>query len=447
MSVLSIIAQLLVSLSILVVLHELGHFLPAKFFKTRVEKFYLFFDPWFSLFRKKIGETVYGIGWLPLGGYVKIAGMVDESLDTEQLKQPPQPWEFRSKPAWQRLIIMLGGVTVNFILGFLIFGLLLWGYGERFLPAKNVIYGIAVDSLTYEMGLRDGDYIVRIGDLPFDEFDPRKLVLGIAIHNAQEIEVVRNGRPEIIPVDPEYTRILSGFRARHNRLIDPRFPFVLKEVVKDSPAERAGLISGDSLIAINGEPEIFYHTYARTFRSSPGEEIAIGYVRNNSHHETRVAPDSDGLIGVLPAGPTDFFNYERRDYTLLQALPAGVRSGWNFLTTQFRAFGQIFRGKIKATESLGGFGTIGQLFPSEWHWEIFWRNTAILSLILAFINLLPIPALDGGHVAFLLYEAITGRKPSDKFMEYATIAGFAFIIALVLFVNGLDIWRWLTNQF
>jgi regulator of sigma E protease len=447
MSVLSIIAQLILSLSILVVLHEMGHFIPAKLFKTRVEKFYLFFDPWISLFKKKIGETEYGIGWLPLGGYVKIAGMVDESMDMEQMKQPAQPWEFRSKPGWQRLIIMLGGVTVNFLLGFLIFGLMLFTYGEEFLPAKNLQYGIAVDSTGYEMGLRDGDQIVAIGDQPFEQFDPSALVRGIVIDNASKIEVKRDGQLMEIPIDPKYVRELSSYKSQGTSLIAPRIPFEIYAVSGDSPAATAGLQADDKLIAVNGKPAPFYQDFIPVLQNNKGNEIEIGYQRGDAFYVTRVTPNADGLLGLQYKGADHFFEFGRKDYGFLEALPAGVSKGWNFLATQFKAFGQIFKGKIKATESLGGFGTIARLFPETWNWEIFWRNTAILSLILAFMNLLPIPALDGGHVMFLIYEMVTGKKPGDKFMEYATIAGFALVLGLVVFANGLDVWRWIQAKF
>lgn len=447
MSVLSIVAQLLLSLSILVVLHEMGHFIPAKLFKTRVEKFYLFFDPWFSLVKKKIGETVYGIGWLPLGGYVKIAGMVDESLDTEQLKQPPQPWEFRSKPSWQRLIIMLGGVTVNFLLGFFIFGMMLFAYGESFIPAKNLEYGIAVDSIGREIGLRDGDHIVRIGEKEFIKYDPTALVRGIVIDNATEIVVRREHSTVTLPVDPKYVGILSSHKAQGSGLISARIPFVIREVSTGSPAMAAGLQAGDKLIAINGSSTPFYQDFVASLKMVRGREIEVGYQRDDRFYTTQLTPTQEGVIGVGVAGLDQFFKAERKEYGFFAALPAGVRQGWNFLATQFKAFGQMFKGRIKATETLGGFGTIAKLFPGTWDWEVFWRNTAILSLILAFMNLLPIPALDGGHVMFLIYEVVTGRKPGDKFMEYATIAGFAIVLGLVLFANGLDIWRWLTAKF
>ena len=441
------IAQLVLSLSILVVLHEFGHFLPARWFKVRVEKFYLFFDPWFELVKKKIGDTEYGIGWLPLGGYVKLSGMIDESMDTEQMKQPPQPWEFRSKPAWQRLIIMLGGVTVNFILGFLIFGMILFIYGESYLPSKNATYGIAVDSIAYDMGLRDGDHILRVGDRPFDKFEAGVIRTEIAINNATEIEVERDGQNVVVPIDPKFVRILSSSENAKKTLIMERFPFYIKSVDENSPAEVAGLLAEDQVIGLGGEPTPYYHQVNRALRLYKGEQTSIEFIRNRDTLSATVRPTEAATIGVGIQTPLDLFEYEEERYSFAESIPAGVAKGWNFLSVQFSAFGQIAKGKIKASESLGGFGTITNLFPRTWDWRAFWYVTAILSLILGFMNLLPIPALDGGHVMFLIYEVISGRKPSDKFMEYATMVGFALVLLLVLYANGLDVWRWVTGKF
>ena len=415
----------------------MGHFLPAKWFNTRVEKFYLFFDPWFSLFKVKKGETEYGIGWLPLGGYVKIAGMIDESMDREQMKQPPKPWEFRSKPAWQRLIIMLGGVTVNFILGFFIWGMVLWNWGEEYLPAKNATYGIVVDSLGTELGLRDGDKILQIGTVPFEKFNPGILRREIIINDAETIEVERNGRQQTLTVDPKFTDILSRHEYKNMQLFSIRYPFVIDSVVVGKSAHAAGLQKGDKVVSINNKPAPFYHNYIREIPEIKGKTVNIGVDRNGQVLTKRISLSDKGMMGVMRQLP----EMARQDYTLSEALPAGVAKGWNFLTVQIKAFAQMFRGKIKASESLGGFGSIAGMFGFEWDWERFWEMTAILSLILGFMNLLPIPALDGGHVMFLLYEMISGRKPSDKFMEYATITGFAILITLMLYANGLDVFR------
>lgn len=440
------IAQFVLSLSILIVLHELGHFLPAKWFKTRVEKFYLFFDPWFSLLKKKVGETEYGIGWLPLGGYVKISGMIDESMDRDQMKGPPQPWEFRSKPAWQRLIIMLGGVTVNFILGFLLFGMVLFIWGSEYLPTKNVTYGYYVDSLALDMGLQNGDKILQIGSTPFERYDIGTFKKEIVINDANEVRVERNGREVVVPIDEKFVGKLSSYEFKDAFLFIPRTPTVIKNIAKDSPAEKAGLQAEDQLISINDEETPFYDQFYKVAQENKGSQLAIRYIRDNREGEVRLQSNENGRIGFEAKHYLDIFETERQDYTVAQAIPAGFAKGYDFLSSQIIAFGKMFRGKIKATESLGGFGTISNLFPKVWSWEVFWHVTAVLSLILGFMNLLPIPALDGGHVMFLMYEVVTGRKVSDKFMEYATIVGFAFVIGLVLFANGLDVFRWLNSK-
>ena len=437
-----IIGQFFLSLSILIILHEMGHFFPAKWFNTRVEKFYLFFDAGFSLFKHKVGETEYGIGWLPLGGYVKIAGMIDESMDLEQMKQDPQPWEFRSKPAWQRLIIMLGGVTVNFILGFFLFGMVLWGWGEEYLPAKNVKYGIYADSLGMDLGLQDGDHILAIDDKPFEKFSDRVILREIVINDAKTITVERNGAEAKIPIDPKFVEILSSHANKGKNLFIARTPFVAAALVKESPAEKAGIQVNDKIISYNGRPTPFFTDFYLKAKKNPNAKVIVDVVRNEKDTlSLKMTATENGTIGVYPFGPTHFFDTQRQEYSFAQAMPAGVKKGYNFLADQIKAFGQMFKGKIKVTESLGGFGAIAGLFSTSWEWESFWRVTAILSLILGFMNLLPIPALDGGHVMFLLWEIVTGRKPSDKFLEYATIAGFAFIIGLVIFANGLDVWR------
>lgn len=434
--------QLILSLSILIVLHEMGHFFPARLFNTRVEKFYLFFDPWFSLFKIKKGETEYGIGWLPLGGYVKISGMIDESFDSEQMKQPPQPWEFRSKPAWQRLIIMLGGVTVNFILGLFLYSMVLWTWGSEYLPNENLKYGIAVDSLGMEMGLQDGDHILAVGKAPFVKFSDREVVREIIINNANTLQIERNGQEVSLPIDAKWVGILSSYDAKDQSLFTARVPFVAAEVLEDSPAEKGGLKIEDEIIAFGDTPTPFFSDFYRQASTNPNKEVAIKVVRNKQDTlSLNMTTTADGKIGVRPVGPDYFFDTQRQEYTLPEAIPAGISEGLGFLNDQLKAFGQMFRGRIKASESLGGFGAIGSMFGGVWVWERFWTMTAVLSLILAFMNLLPIPALDGGHVMFLLYEVVTGRKPSDKFMERATMVGFIVVMGLVLYANGLDIFR------
>jgi len=443
MEYLIMIGQLMLSLSILIVLHEMGHFFPARWFGARVEKFYLFFDPYFELFKKKIGDTEYGIGWLPLGGYVKISGMIDESMDKEQMKLPPQPWEFRSKPAWQRLIIMLGGVTVNFILGFLIYAMVLFTWGEEYLPNTNVEYGIHTDSLGLEMGLQNGDKILSVNGKPMTKFSDRFLLTEIVFNEANKMQLERNGSSMTLPIDEKWISELTSYKNKNERLFTARLPFVVQGVPEEgnSPGRDAGIKVDDKIIAVNGQPTPFYDQFVAVAKENKGKKVVITLARESNNLEVPLTLTETGAIGLYRHNYPYFYKTERQDYTLLESFPAGINKGWNFLSSQFKAYGQMFKGKIKVTESLGGFGSIGTLFGKEWIWERFWELTAALSLILAFMNLLPIPALDGGHVMFLLYEVISGRKPSDRFMETATVVGFVVVIGLVLVANGLDLLR------
>ena len=431
--------QLFLSLSILIVLHEMGHFFPARWFKTRVEKFYLFFDPWFSLFKITKGETEYGIGWLPLGGYVKISGMIDESMDREQMAGPPQPWEFRSKPAWQRLIIMLGGVTVNFLLGFFLYAMVLWTWGEEYLPTQNAKYGIAVSDLGKDMGLRDGDLVLAIDNKELKEFGDNQVRREIVINNAKKLTILRDGQDMTLAIDPKFVQILSSYASKDEGLYGVRLPFIIDTVAPKMPAAIAKLQKGDRIIGVNGKPTEYYHQFTKIVAPLKSKAIKLTVLRNLDTLNVALTTTENGKIGV--GNSNKEFVFERKDYSLVQAIPAGVNKGVAFLGDQIKAFGQMFKGKIKASESLGGFTSIAKMFGDVWDWEHFWRMTAVLSLILAFMNLLPIPALDGGHVMFLLFEMVSGRKPSDKFMEYATIVGFVIVIGLVLFANGLDIFR------
>ena len=419
----------------------MGHFFPARWFKTRAEKFYLFFDPWFSLLKFKKGDTEYGLGWLPLGGYVKIAGMIDESMDTEQMKGEPQPWEFRSKPAWQRLIIMLGGVTVNFLLGFFIFGMVLWKWGEVYLPASNVRSGIFADSLGLELGLRNRDQILSVGDYKFEEFNERAVAREIVLNNAQTIKVLREGQTVELQVPADFPGKLASHENKDKMLFSPLFPFQVAQVAKGAPAAAAGFKEGDLVISIGDTPARFYQEVRQIIAANPGKSLEFSVLRKQDTVKLQVTPNKAGAIGVYTSRPETFFSTERRDFSLLQAMPAGIALGWRQLTDNVKALGHIFSGKVKASESLGGFASIAGMYSSVFDWEHFWKITATLSLVLAFMNLLPIPALDGGHVMFLLYEVITGRKPSDKFMEYATMIGFFLILALLIYANGLDIFR------
>lgn len=431
------IAQFLLSLSILVVLHEFGHFLPAKWFKTRVEKFYLFFNPKFSLYKKQIGETEWGIGWLPLGGYVKISGMIDESFDAEQMQKEPQPWEFRSKPAWQRLIIMLGGVTINFLLGFLIFGLMLFTWGKSYTANESITEGIIVDSLGMELGLMEGDHILRVGDKEMVKFSQGALVGGIVLEDATSITVRRNGEEVSIPVKEESTQMLTTYENQGVRIFDARFQSVLGYIQPGSKAEEIGLKEGDRLLSLNNNDISYYHNFQKSFKANQGNETLLTWQRGQDTLQKRFVAAEGSVLGVLPKQPEQVVE----KFGFGESMIMGTKQGINFVKGQINAFGKMFTGKIKAKDSLGSFISIGKQFGVTWDWYRFWNMTAMLSLLLGFINLLPIPALDGGHVMFLLFESITGIKPSDRFLEYATMAGFLLLVVFMIYALGLDISR------
>lgn len=439
--ILSISLQLILSLSILVVLHECGHFFPAMWFKTRVEKFYLFFDPYFSLFKKKIGETEYGIGWIPFGGYVKISGMIDESMDKDQMAGQPQPWEFRSKKAWQRLIIMIGGVTVNFILGFFIYGMLLFVYGKSYYKAEDLKYGIAVDSLGMQLGLEDGDQILRVGKVEIDRYSPGKMINEIMLNNAQTIEVIRDGSNTTIDLPEGIGSIFTSPENKGRTLYIPRHPHKIIKVAEGSKADTMGLIENDQVIGINGIPTPYSHNFSLEIKRYKGQEVELDVVRANDTLQLTTQLDSTGVLGIINASVDEFIPISKEKYSFWESFPGGVNEGVSFLTNQLKAFGQMFSGKIKATESLGSVFSIASLFDPSWDWEKFWKITAMLSIILGFFNILPIPALDGGYVMFLFWEMITGKQPSDKFMEYVTIAGFILLVSLMIFALGLDVTR------
>ncbi len=425
--------QLLLSLSLLIVLHELGHFIPAKLFKTRVEKFFLFFDVKFALVKKKIGDTVYGIGWLPLGGYVKISGMIDESMDKEQMAQPPQPWEFRSKPAWQRLIIMLGGVTVNIIVGFVIYMGIMYFYGRNVTTNEELSNGFAVVDEFKEFGFQDGDKILKVNneDFPYVTNINRELFL----RDVTDITVVHpDGAEETISLPEDIGSymfdkdILLPFKEREEAILDT--------VVAGFPALAAGFKKGDRMLAVNGEKVDYWYEFQDKLRDNKGIENAIEIERSGVVQTIMVTTNENGQIGV-----DNVSNTRKIEYSLGESITGGVSFGYNILKDYVKQFKYVFTSK--GATQIGGFGAIGNLFPGQWSWVAFWQTTALISIILAFMNVLPIPALDGGHVAFLLYEMATGRKPGDKFLEYAQMVGFFLLIALVLFANGNDIYRWL----
>ena len=439
--------QFFLSLSLLIVLHELGHFIPAKLFKTRVEKFYLFFDVKFSLFKKKIGETVYGIGWLPLGGYVKIAGMIDESMDTEAMKEEPKPWEFRSKPAWQRLIIMLGGVTVNFILAVIIYIGMAYSYGEEYIPADSLKDGFLVTEkhIGDELGIQTGDLITAVDGERVEKFSS----LPIEIINGNTITIQRDGRTfdQEIPVDFIATLLEDEDKVRFLSL---RTPFVIREVPEDSPNASIGLREKDAIVAINGTEVEYQDEVVPILEQNKGGKVTLTVNREGRTMPIEAQVSEDGKLGVF-AGYTSFeeyaengyFKIQKVDYSFLESIPAGIEKGVSTLSGYVKQMKKIFNPSTGAYKGVGGFAAIGGLFPDGWDWPAFWSATAFISIILAFMNILPIPALDGGHVMFLLYEMITGRKPSDKFLEYAQMTGFFLLIALLLFANGNDLYKWL----
>ena len=438
-------SQFILSLSLLIVLHELGHFIPAKLFKTRVEKFYLFFDYKFSIFKKKIGETFYGIGWIPLGGYVKISGMIDESMDTEQLKEEPKPWEFRSKPAWQRLIIMLGGVFVNFILGIFIYIMLMYSYGEKYLPNENVTDGIWVqDSLAVSLGLQNGDKILNVDGKEIKKFSD----ITIEFINGNNYTIERNGLiiEKELPVDFIDKLISRGKNA--GMIVRPRSPFMFAEFQENSLNKNLELKDKDIVIAINGQSLKYQDEVEALLNANKGKEISMTVKRGEKDKTFKIAVNDNGKLGVVIYGmgfsdleKLGYYDLADINYSLAAAIPAGINKSYQTLTNYVKQLKKIFNPSTGAYKGLGGFISIGSIFPSTWSAESFWNITAFLSIMLGFMNLLPIPALDGGHVVFTLWEMITGKKPSDKFLEYAQVTGFMVLIALLLFANGNDIFR------
>jgi regulator of sigma E protease len=432
-------AQFILSFSILVILHELGHFLPAKWFKCRVEKFYLFFNPWFSLVKKKIGETEYGLGWIPLGGYVKISGMIDESMDKEQMQQPAQPWEFRSKPAWQRLIIMLGGVTVNVILAIIIFIMITWVWGEQYLPPQNVKYGIAADSLGRSMGLKDGDVIYKVGNQNVkDEFTIAREIL---TKDAGNLTVLRDDKMVELAVPTTMLKSLS--KTKGGELFSIRFPAIADTFSKESNAKKAGIRKGDKLIGVDTVATVYFQDFQREIRKRKNSNALITALRGNDTVQINVKVNEDGMVGIAPLADMKKlgFQTETKNYSFAESIPTGFNRCWETLGNYVTGLKQIFTGRVAAKDSLGSVISIGNIFPGVWDWESFWKLTAIFSIILAFMNVLPIPGLDGGHALFTIYEMITGHKPSDKFIEYAQMVGMVLLLGLMLYAFGLDIWR------
>ncbi|GJN56586.1 RIP metalloprotease RseP [Elizabethkingia anophelis] len=439
------IFQFVLSISILVILHELGHFIPAKLFKTKVEKFYLFFDPWFSLVKKKVGETEYGIGWLPFGGYVKIAGMVDESMDTEQLKKPAEPWEFRSKPAWQRLIIMLGGVTVNFFLAWLIYSCLSFFNGETYHDNAKFENGIAVSEEGRKMGLETGDKILKIDGKPAERMETSMINMLFA----NEATVLRNGKEVTFPVNENgVAEVIKSNEAK--AYFSPRFPAVIDSIAPNMGAQKAGLLKGDKIISVNGKPALFFDEVSGEVMANKNKTITIGVERKGEKLEFPVNVDAKGKIGFTPDFKIMMASFEKtsvtKEYGFLQAIPRGFTRTIDVLVMQIKQFKIIFNQKTKGyTKVSGPIGIIKQM-PAQIDWVAFWSFTAMFSVWLAFLNLIPIPGLDGGHVLFTLWEMVTGKPVPQKVLENAQMIGVIFLLGLMILIFGSDIYKLIFNR-
>lgn len=440
------IGQFLLSLSLLIVLHELGHFIPAKLFKTRVEKFYLFFDVKYSLFKKKIGETVYGIGWLPLGGYVKIAGMIDESMDKEQMALPPQPWEFRSKPAWQRLIIMLGGVFVNFVLALVIYIIGSFAYGDTDIAASSIKGGFLIENpLLTDLGFKTGDQILKVDDVDIiNRSDISKNIIG-----ANSVTYKREGVTNTIDLPVDFLGQLSSSKDRS--LFGMRKPFIVNKVLDTSLNKNVDIKTGDIMYALNGQPAEFYDQIEPILEANKGQTISAIFRRGNMTVGRELIVDDKGKLDIITSASAKelqslgYYDIVRQEYGFFESFGVGATKFKSQIVSYFGQLKAIFNPSTGAYKGVGGFKAIYDVFPSTWSWPDFWGLTAFLSIMLGVLNLLPIPALDGGHVMFLLYEMISGRKPSEKFLEKAQLVGFFILIALVLFANGNDIFKAIFN--
>jgi regulator of sigma E protease len=449
--------QFMLAISLLVLLHEGGHFFFSKLFGVRVDKFYLFFDPsiwkWdgsIFKFKPKGSDTQYGVGWLPLGGYCKIAGMIDESFDTEQMKQPQQPWEFRSKPAWQRLLIMIGGVLVNFLLALFIYAMILFHWGDTYIPLKDMTQGMKFNAEAKSYGFQDGDILIGTEEGEFKDFSAD---LFRQISEAHRVDIVRDGKPMSISLPGDIN--LLGMLKADPAFVRPLIPAVIDSIVADTPAAAAGLQKGDRILAINGKAVDSYNEYTNQIArlsdvmavatthedSMKVRQATIVFARGEQTDTADVVLTPELTLGFYGQSLTKIYKPVTIEYGFLESIPAGIKYGWNVLAGYVDDMKYIFT--ADGAKSLGGFGAIGSLFPPMWDWYMFWKMTAFLSIILAFMNILPIPALDGGHVLFLVYEMITRRKPSEQFMIRAEYVGFGILILLMVFANLNDILRWL----
>lgn len=427
------ILQFIFIISILVILHELGHFIPAKLFKTKVEKFYLFFDYKFSLFKKKIGDTVYGIGWIPFGGYVKIAGMIDESMDKEQMKKPAQPWEFRSKPTWQRLIIMIGGVTVNFLLAWLIYTSLLVYKGESYIDNSKLKYGVYVNQVGQKLGLKTGDKILTIDTKKIEKF--QDAVMGILL--GDQITVLRDGKKIKIPLSDEDKKIILE---NQGNFISPAFPAKIDSILPKTEAAKSPLKKGDAIVKANGKPIKYWDELVENIQTKKADTLDLVVNRNNALVDLKIYVPKEGKIGIAPNVNELKSFATTKKYGFFEAIPKGFHQTIDVLVKQVRQF-KLFNRKTEGYKHVKGPIGIVNMMPTSWNWLFIWKFTAMFSVWLAFLNLLPIPALDGGHIVFLLYEMISGRKPTEKVLEIAQIIGFVIVMGIMLLVFGSDIYH------
>lgn len=438
MDVIIKIVQVILALSILVLVHEFGHFFFARLFKIRVEKFYLFFDPWFSIFKykPKNSDTEYGIGWLPLGGYCKISGMIDESMDKEALKEEPKPWEFRSKPAWQRFFVMFGGVFFNFILAILVYSATLFTWGEEYLKNEDAVYGVQCNDLAREIGFENGDKIISFDGERVGKFNELQMVL--ARNQAQTSQIIRGEQDKEISIDPIFIPAVLNTPG----MFSLRVPFQVLSVPDSSINATAGLMPGDRIVQIDSTEAFIIQDVQKVLQANKNDTVSATVKRGEEQIVLRLAVDNNGMIGVALDGDLyKYFKITTSDYSVLEALPAGANKAVSTIGNYLKELKLIFSPKTEAYKSVGSFIAIGNIFPSAWDWQIFWNLTAWLSIMLAVVNLLPIPALDGGHILFLLYEIITRRRPSDKFLEYAQVAGMLVLLAIMFLAFGNDIYR------